>query len=784
MLLLVVVLVVPAADQGLPVGRRRLRGRPQEPRREGRTRRRERPARRLRHDRRGVGRLGRRQHHLGDPRAEPVPGLDRRRVRRHPRRRQPARRARVEQGVRGADLPLHRQHRGHDRRRTSIRALSGDVPIAESAELEVQGESLSQAAFVLLLLRAFASGCAALTGVEAISNGVPAFRRPKIQNAQKTLVAMGAIAIVLFSGLVAVALLAEVHYIDCTEFVQLVGCGDGDDPQRSLIAQIASATFGNYSIPFFIIQAATAAVLLLAANTAFNGFPLLGSVLAARPLRAQGARHPRRPADLLERRDRALDHRDRHPGRVPGRRHHAHPAVHHRRVHLVHARADRHGAALAPDAARAAPTTAGAIWRGLAINAVGAVMTASVLIIVTVTKFTHGAWIVFVVMPILFTAHARREPLLPRRRQGDRGRPAREVRRRRATTRSCSSAACRSRCSRRSTTRSPPGTTRSRRCTSPSTTRRPRSSRRSGRRMNIKVPLRVLESPYRDISMPLIKYIKKHRRDARLRGRHGLHAAVHRRPLVGDVPAQPHGAPHPAQARARARRRRSRSCRGCSTRRRSSTAAARGRCPVRIAAASRCVRWCASRCRPQRRAAKKPAVQRQALTVTCARSSPCSSAAWSAPALRLGIDALLPHGDDGFPLSTLLINVARLVRARDAGEPGLARRARVWLRAGLGAGLLGSFTTFSAVVASVVTLTRAQEVATRDRVPGGVARARDGSQRSPGIRLGAGRPDADRPGGMTALVVAVRSRLRGGRRSRALRRGGAVAPAPRSRGRC
>ena len=137
-----------------------------------------------------------------------------------------------------------------------------------------------QAAFVLLLLRAFASGCAALTGVEAISNGVPAFRRPKIQNAQKTLVAMGGIAIVLFSGLVVVALLAQVHYIDCTEFVEFVGCGDGDDPQRSLIAQIASATFGNYSIPFFIIQAATAAVLLLAANTAFNGFPLLGSVLA------------------------------------------------------------------------------------------------------------------------------------------------------------------------------------------------------------------------------------------------------------------------------------------------------------------------------------------------------------------------------------------------------------------------------------------------------------------------------------------------------------------------
>ena len=63
-----------------------------------------------------------------------------------------------------------------------------------------KGETLAQAGIILLLLRAFASGCSALTGVEAIANGVPAFRRPKIQNAQTTLVAMGGIAIVLFIG--------------------------------------------------------------------------------------------------------------------------------------------------------------------------------------------------------------------------------------------------------------------------------------------------------------------------------------------------------------------------------------------------------------------------------------------------------------------------------------------------------------------------------------------------------------------------------------------------------
>lgn len=77
-------------------------------------------------------------------------------------------------------------------------------------------------------------------------------------------------------------------------------------------------------------------------------------------------------------------------------------------------------------------------------------------------------------------------------------------------------------------------------------------------------------------------------------------------------------------------------------------------------------------------------------------------------ALRLGIDALLPHGDDGFPLSTLLINVTgSFVLGMLVSRVWPV--APVWLRAGLGAGLLGAFTTFSAVVASLFTLTRANE---------------------------------------------------------------------------
>ena len=158
------------------------------------------------------------------------------------------------------------------------RTALGDPPVASSADYAVQAESLTQAAVILLVLRAFSSGCSALTGVEAVSNGVPAFRKPKVRNAQMTLVLMGGIAIVLFSGLTALALFSGVHYAE--DPCHLEGFDCENQPQPSLMAQVAAATFGMGSIPFFIIQAATACVLLLAANTAFNGFPLLGSVLA------------------------------------------------------------------------------------------------------------------------------------------------------------------------------------------------------------------------------------------------------------------------------------------------------------------------------------------------------------------------------------------------------------------------------------------------------------------------------------------------------------------------
>jgi hypothetical protein len=121
-----------------------------------------------------------------------------------------------------------------------------------------------------------------LTGIEAVSNGVPAFRRPSSHNASVTLGLIGLIAITMFGGITLLALGSHVHYADTT--CDLVGfAGDcAATPQRTVIAQLASAVFGDGSIAFYFIQAATALILVLAANTAFNGFPVLGALLARR----------------------------------------------------------------------------------------------------------------------------------------------------------------------------------------------------------------------------------------------------------------------------------------------------------------------------------------------------------------------------------------------------------------------------------------------------------------------------------------------------------------------
>ncbi|MFF0239809.1 APC family permease [Rhodococcus pyridinivorans] len=156
----------------------------------------------------------------------------------------------------------------------------GDDLRAESADFELVAEQtdLTALAFVLLLARAFSSGCAALTGVEAISTGVPAFKKPKARNAATTLLVLGGIAVTLFLGVVFLAERLGVVVAEHPD-TQLRGAPEGYE-QKTLLSQLAHTVFEGVPAAFVLITIVTAVILVLAANTAFNGFPVLGSVLA------------------------------------------------------------------------------------------------------------------------------------------------------------------------------------------------------------------------------------------------------------------------------------------------------------------------------------------------------------------------------------------------------------------------------------------------------------------------------------------------------------------------
>ena len=151
---------------------------------------------------------------------------------------------------------------------------------AESAGFELQAEhgDIAGVALVFLVARAFSSGCAALTGVEAISNGVPAFRKPKSRNAATTLAMLGGIAITLFIGMIMLAVDTGVKIAE-RPAEQLIGA-PADYQQKTMVAQLADAVFHNFAPGLYLITGVTALILVLAANTAFNGFPVLGSILA------------------------------------------------------------------------------------------------------------------------------------------------------------------------------------------------------------------------------------------------------------------------------------------------------------------------------------------------------------------------------------------------------------------------------------------------------------------------------------------------------------------------
>jgi amino acid transporter len=151
-------------------------------------------------------------------------------------------------------------------------ASSGFKLVAAPGHTNVAGIAL-----VFLLLKTFSSGCAALTGVEAISNGVPAFQKPKSKNAATTLLMMAVLSVIMLIGIVWMGNLTGLKMSENTS--QLIGA-PANYHQKTALAQISSAVFSNFTPGFYFIAAVTGLILVLAANTAFNGFPVLGSILA------------------------------------------------------------------------------------------------------------------------------------------------------------------------------------------------------------------------------------------------------------------------------------------------------------------------------------------------------------------------------------------------------------------------------------------------------------------------------------------------------------------------
>ena len=281
--------------------------------------------------------------------------------------------------------------------------ILGEPLQAESAGFEMHSEhgDIVGFALVFLVARAFSSGSAALTGVEAISNGVPAFRKPKSRNAASTLLLLGGISVTLLMGITLLAKETGVQIAERPE-EQLVGAPEGYQ-QKTLIAQLADAVFHDFPLGLFLIALVTALILGLAANTAFNGFPVLGSILAQdsylpHQLRTRGDRLAFSNGILFL----------------------AFAAI----AFVVAFQAEvtallqlyivgvfvsftfsqigmvRHWTRLLRVETDA--TERAKMMRSRVINTIGCVCTGTVLVIVVVTKFAAGAWIAILVMSFFF----------------------------------------------------------------------------------------------------------------------------------------------------------------------------------------------------------------------------------------------------------------------------------------------------------------------------------------------------------------------------------------------
>jgi amino acid transporter len=162
--------------------------------------------------------------------------------------------------------------------------VMGEEIQAHSAQYGIEADPQYAAftgfAMVALLARTFSSGCAALTGVEAISNGVPAFRKPKSKNAATTLLLLGTISVSMLLGVVVLANLTGLKLIDGGHSYYTLNGERVEVIEETAIGQLSAAVFADFKPLFYFVVAATMVILFLAANTAFNGFPVLGSILA------------------------------------------------------------------------------------------------------------------------------------------------------------------------------------------------------------------------------------------------------------------------------------------------------------------------------------------------------------------------------------------------------------------------------------------------------------------------------------------------------------------------
>ena len=291
------------------------------------------------------------------------------------------------------------------------RYLFGSLPDAPTADLTIQPESeylqgVTGLALAFLLLRAFASGCATLTGVEAIANGVPAFRKPKGKNAATTLLILGVVAV---TGALSIITLANLTHARIAEdpATQLIGAdgqpvGDGYH-QDPLMTQIATSVFSEFRPGFYLVAASTGVILVLAANTAFNGFPVLGSILARdgylpRQLHTRGDRLAFSNGILLLA-GFAIVLIVAFDAEVT------------RLIQLyivgvfVSFTVGQTGMVRHWNRLLRTETDPGRrlrMQRSRAINAFGLSITGTVLVVVLITKFTHGAWITILAMAVIF----------------------------------------------------------------------------------------------------------------------------------------------------------------------------------------------------------------------------------------------------------------------------------------------------------------------------------------------------------------------------------------------